>query len=106
MKVSDYTISVDSAKIDNDSVVVTFTVDNTSGAAQVNLPVTAFDATGPDSSQSMDEDILCSDLAVSVPQGKKVTGNICWKANGATATKGVTVHYDAGAAGKINWVLP
>jgi len=104
--VGDYTIALDSAAIADDVLKVAVTVDNTKNSGVVSLPGTAFEAYAPDSTRPMDVDLLCTDLAGKVDAGQTLKGNLCWKAAGATATKGISVHYLAGRDALLSWDLP
>jgi hypothetical protein len=106
VQVGDYTITVTSAKIDNDSLTVAITFDNSKGSGTVNIPDQSFSAVDADGKTSLDSDLLCTTLATRADAGKTVQGNVCWKANGATSATGMTVTYDAGKTAKITWKLP
>lgn len=102
-----YTMNLTSAKFEDGSLKALFTVDNSKGTDAANIRPTGFSATDADG-KSMDSDIICSTLAISVDAGKTVDGPQCWRSNGNETTTGVTIHYDGGrSVGKIlTWVLP
>jgi hypothetical protein len=105
MQFGDATISLDSVTIDNEVLTAAFTVDNTKGTVLITVPGTGFEAFAPDNT-SLNQDILCSTMPGKAEAGKKVQGNICWKAPGATATKGLIVRYIAGKDTTFTWNLP
>src|SRR5579859_3365672 len=102
-----YTVTIKSATSDGTLLKAAIHIDNSKGDKEVNIAITAFEAISTDN-QTMDADIICSDLTAHVDQGKVADGNECWKMNGIPTTKGIKIKYSPGrTAGKDStWILP
>ena len=103
----DYKITLTSAKIEEDRLKITFSIDNSTNTAPASIPFRRFAVKAADQS-SLDADQTCSTIKASVPAGKTLDGVTCWQTNGLTSTKGVKITFlpGASAGSDTTWVLP
>lgn len=103
----DYKITLDSAKIENDRLRITFTIDNSANTVPASIPFRRFTVVAADGT-SMDADLTCGTLKASVPAGQTLDGITCWQTNGITSPTGVKITFSPGASAgnETTWVLP
>ncbi len=104
----DYKITLDSAKIENDRLKITFTIDNSENkVAAASIPFRRFSVKAADGT-SMDADQTCGTLKASVPPGQTLDGITCWQTNGLTSPQGVKITFSPGASAgnETTWELP
>lgn len=104
VKVNDYTITLNSAKITGSKLMANFSIDNSSGAKeQVFSSVMSFSAKDTDGAKL--DFALCDSgqLDGKVLAGDKLKGSVCW--DGAKSGNKYKIYYDATliGSGAIVW---